>query len=606
MEYINEFKSDITYIDKISKTKLIKMIKYANNKYYNTGEEILSDYLFDKMVDKLREIDPNNDYFNTVGEPAKHKVKLPFFMGSLTKVKPDTVLLDKFLEKTKTIYVSDKLDGVSIQLYLKDGKSFLYSRGDGTYGQNITPLIDPIICTKYIPDDVSIRGEFIIPKNYHDISTKNLRNVVSGLINQKKFNKDIANITKFVSYSILYPKYDHSEQLKLLKKYKMNVVTFIKMEHATQKDLIEYYIQRRKDSIYNIDGLVLTTEDGNSVAFKMDLSEQMGITTIIKINWEITMYGYLQPVINVEPIELLGSTIQYISAYNAKYVKDNKLSAGVKVKIIKSGDIIPKIVEVMSTSMAADMPDIEYEWTDTNVDIRVKNVTTKIQQQIDIKRIVHFMKKLNIKYINEGIITNMYQNGYTNVIDIIREDKFDLVGIGKKLSDKITEEIKNKLKNVQMYNLMSASLLFGRGLGSKKLKTITDKYKNIKKLTKDKILELEGFDDILATQFIKNIPEFLDFYDKINKYMTIVDIKPKGDKLKNKTIVFTGFRNENLENFIISQGGKMSNNVSKNTYLIVYTDSNSNKYIKGKELGIKLMTREEFVDWIKKFENASI
>lgn len=154
---------------------------------------------------------------------------------------------------------------------------------------------------------------------------------------------------------------------------------------------------------------------------------------------------------------------------------------------------------------------------------------------------------------------------------------------------------------------MAASNVFGRGFGERRLKVITDAYPDIMgyNLTdaelKEKILELNGFDEITASQFVEHFTLFKQFYKELSyaadlSNLNVVVVAPpkKESLLLNKKVVFTGFRNTDLEEYVEASGGKVSTSVSKNTDILVYIGTTSAKYLKAVELGIETLSPDEF------------
>ena len=160
---------------------LVEVLLKFNEAYHSTDKPLVTDQVYDILYDKLKERDLDNKFFKIIGSKVKIKkeeVKIPFPMGSLSKIKPDTGFLEPWLNKYKGPYiVSDKLDGISAQIY-NDPKLGLkmYTRGEmtdeGNIGQDITDLLKYIDCgeIKNIPVGTSVRGELIITKN--DLYTK--------------------------------------------------------------------------------------------------------------------------------------------------------------------------------------------------------------------------------------------------------------------------------------------------------------------------------------------------------------------------------------------------------------------------------------------------
>jgi DNA ligase (NAD+) len=238
-------------------------------------------------------------------------------MASLTKIKPDKNNLKSWLDKYTGNYIlSDKEDGISIQLYKKSPTEYnLYSRGDGITGTDVSNLMKYIIHDSVllndIPDGTSIRGELIMSKaNFNSLTgkQKNARNTVAGLVNTKQINasfKKLIKLCDFVAYEIIHPRYSYSKQFELLQKWKFNVVPH-KFVNALSYDILCDYLKlRRTQSIYDIDGIVVADNghiyeytQGNpdyAFAFKTVLSDQVSLATIKDIIWDVSMDGYLKP-----------------------------------------------------------------------------------------------------------------------------------------------------------------------------------------------------------------------------------------------------------------------------------------------------------------------
>ena len=626
------------YAENADIKELENMLRYLSDAYYNTAKSLVSDEIFDLLKDTLEKRDPTNKFLKEIGAPIKkQKIKLPYPMGSLDKIKPDGGELEKWLNKYKGPYViSDKLDGISAQLYKdNNNKLNLYTRGNGIEGQDISHLIKFVmnknVDMESIPKGTSIRGELIISKkNFKKIEDimANARNAVAGLVNSKKVDKRIANITEFIAYSIIHPSYKQTDQMKKLEDWEFEVVEYNVEKKLSYEMLSDYLFKRRKNSEYEVDGIVVvdssksyTVEEGNpdyAFAYKAIMNDQIAEAEIVDVIWNVSKDGYLKPTIQIKPVKLVGTTITYATAFNAKYVKDNKLGPGAKIKIIRSGDVIPYILEVIKPAKEPKMPDVSYVWNDSGVDILLKDIHGAFSDVMKVKRIVHFFKTLGIKNIDEGLVKKLVDNGYNSIEKILDADRKKLEkieGIGEKLINKVYDNIEEQLGNTKLENLMAASNIFGGGLGTKKLKLIVDKYPNImnekwdkKKLT-EKINSIEGFSDITTNKFVNNFDKFKKFFDNIND---IIDInylkkpiekkKPTGKLFADQTVVFTGFRNKEWEKFIEDNGGKISTSVSSKTSLVVHSSesANSSKIIKAKSLGVKLMDegefREKFID----------
>ncbi len=617
---------------------LVEILRKFNEAYHSTDKPLVSDKVYDILYDKLKERDPLNTFFKEIGAKVKitkEMVKIPFPMGSLSKIKPDDPFLDKWISAYKGPYViSDKLDGISAQIYNDPKKGLkMYTRGemtdDGNIGQDISYLLEFInVNTESIPLNVSVRGELIISREDFkkaDTKYKNIRNAVGGLITSKKsFKKDLAKLVQFVSYAIIYPEYKQEKQMKLLKKYKLNVVEY-KVEKKITEDFLKKYLQnRRKSSEFDIDGIVIVDSSdsykvipgnpSNAFAFKMVLDDQYTEAVVKDVHWEPTMDSYLKPVVEIEPVELVGTTVSRATAHNAKMVIDNKINKGSIIKIIRSGDVIPYIMEVIKPAKTASVPDIPHKWNETEVDFVIdysKKISKDVLAQVEMKNILYFFRKIGVKYLSEGIIAKLYDEGYTSIELIIGADEEDLYyieGLGKKSVDKIYKELYNALDNCDLILFMAASHM-DRGLGERKIKEIINKYPNLmnEKWNKnefiEKIKEVDGFSDKLAERFVESFKEFKEFYKKINEVYDMSHIlkvkvaKKEGNLFEGKSICFTGFRDDELEQFVNKNGGKISSSVSSKTFMLVYKDDNSkdsSKYKNAEKYEIQIMSKDEF------------
>lgn len=617
---------------------LVEILKKFNEAYHSTDKPLVSDKIYDILYDKLKERDSDNLFFKEIGAKikiSKEAVKIPFPMGSLSKIKPNDPFLDKWLLKFKGSYIiSDKLDGISAQIYNDPKKGYkMYTRGEmtdeGNIGQDITYLLEYINTQNInIPSGTSIRGELIISKKDfkdYNSSYKNIRNAVGGIItSKKKFNKDFAKIIQFIAYAIIHPEYKQEEQMKLLKKYNVPVVKNIKKDKIDEKFLKEYLQKRRIDSEFDIDGIVIIDSSKPykvipgypeyGFAFKMVLDDQYTIAKIKDVIWEPTMDSYLKPVVEIYPVDLVGTTVSRATAHNAKMVVDNKINIGAEIKIIRSGDVIPYIMEVIKPAKKASSPKIPYKWNDTEVDYIIdysKKIPQEIIDQVQIKIILHFFRKIGVKYLSDGIITKLYNEGYKTIADIIgvpEEDLYNIDGLGEKSIDKIYNEIYKKLDEIDLSLFMAASHM-DRGLGERKIKEIINKYPNImkdkwdRKEFIDKIKEVDGFSDILAERFVDSFKDFKKFYNEIDSVydmshlLKIKKVKKEGDIFKDKSICFTGFRDKSVEEFVVSNGGKISTSVSSKTYLLVHSDDvdkSSNKYKNAEKYKINIMNKSQF------------
>ena len=651
-EVIDELKKDPDEIlTSIDGPNLKKILDYLADRYYNYNESPVSDQLFD-YVREFYEKNFNKNQKVIIGAPIpkgkqNEKVTLPYFLGSLDKIKPSMNTFNKWIEKYSGPYVvSYKLDGLSALLHKKNNKISLYTRGDGTKGRDISNILKHInINTDKLENDDAIRGELVMSKvNFKTIEKimANARNAVGGIIT--KADPTMLKLVDFVPYWVLNPQLKQSEQMKYIEKKNFSIksVDYIVKNKITTDELSVMLLDGRTNYKYEIDGLVVIDSskyypiipDSNpefGFAFKQILTDQIAETTVVDVIWEISKDMYIKPKIKVDTIELLGSEITYATAFNAKYIVDNNIGPGTKVKILKSGDVIPYIQEILSNSDSGKpkMPSFEYEWNETEVDIIAINLDEENMSKLIVKKLSYFFSTLDVKFMGEGTIEKFVDNGYDDLWKILLADKNKIKqidGLGAKSVDKIYQSIDEGLTNRKMYDIMGASQIFGRGIGTRKFKLIIDVYPDIMDIFKLKgkdhtvklINAITGFDVKTTNKIVDSMNAFIEFYkklikikpnaisvvsnDSIKQEMTSSNYSSSINKYLGQTIVFTGFRDKNLQTNLETIGIKISDSVSKNTKIVVASNptESSSKLTKAKELNIPIVSKEDFIKSISK------
>ena len=602
---------------KLSIKEIIDLLIKSDIQYYNLGEPIFNDDEYDEIKEYLRNIDKKNEYFKRVGADVAidNKVKLPFYLGSQDKIKDDDKTLQKWLKKynkPSSYVISEKLDGISCLIIINNNNIRIYTRGNGIYGQDITQLKDIIKGIPVFNDKhkLAIRGELIISKNnWTKIADKgaNARNVVAGTINSKVIDKNIAKYIEFIAYDVLNPRNNIEKALEYAASLKFNVVKYIIKSELSISSLYDLFKNWKETSNYEIDGLVITHNDiykiksgenpKYSFAFKsLKMHEEVDVI-VTDIEWNISKDKYIKPIVKFNEIKLNGVKIKQATGFNADYIVKNIIGVGSKITIIRSGDVIPYIKNVLkpATNGKPLLPLLPFKWK--GKDIILENNAKNREQ--DIKIYTYFMKTLNIKGIGEGIITKLYDNSYDTLYKIINISKNELLnidGFKEKSANNLIESLKS-IKTKKCLEIMHASNLLGRGLGEKKLNLVFDVYPFIcsdqektLKLTVDDLKKINGLGELSATLIISNLKTFLDFYNSLN-------IDNDNDKYKDNIYVFTGIRDKDLEKIIISSGGKIANIVNKKTTLLIVKDYNDNtvKVKTARSLNIPIITYDDFI-----------
>lgn len=629
---LNNSDDQINFISKLDVNELEEIITFASDKYYN-NKPVITDALFDILIDYLRHINPKSKVLKNIGATVKNKVKLDYWLGSMEKIKTENNQLENWVKKYKGPYnISDKLDGVSgLLVYTYDEQIKLFTRGDGTDGTDITNLVkylnlpDYKTINKYCTKNnikgesnlIAFRGELIIKdktfnKNWGD-KFKNARNTVSGLVNSKKINPELVKDTDLLLYEVVDPFYPINKQLDIVRDLDFNVVPNETVNVNLTFDYLHQYLEKRREvSEYTIDGIIITstkkhdrnTEGNPDYAFAYKNIYYIVETKVIDIEWNVSKDGYIKPTAILEPVDIGGVKIKRATAFNAKFVVDNKIGKGCKIEIIRSGDVIPYIKSVITPAKKVELP--EGHWNETNVDLIADNLET---DDILTKSMYHFFSSLDTKGLGEKVIEKMVDAGYNSILKIIQaKDFLDVEGFKEKSSTNAVESIKKALTDVKLAKLMGASNKLGHGLGERKMQQVLDVYPNLmkdytkwsKKEFTEKIIEINGWDTKTAELLISNFNDFVKFYESIKPYISLQEKKKTTSKFENITFVFTGFRDKELEEKIVSQGGKIGSSVSKNTgYLVIKDDTvESEKINKAKEIGVKIISKEKLIKLI--------
>jgi NAD-dependent DNA ligase len=549
-------------------------------------------------------------------------------MRSLDKVKPELKTLRARICKYRGKFVvSDKLDGISALLYIpknsKDGPR-LYTRGDGTYGQDITHLLPGLVpdeVLERIPAGTAIRGELIIPEDYFKRFAeeyKNARNLVAGLANSKTMDsrrKEVLRYVHFVPYLMFHPHVKPTEQINLLKRWGFDVVwhRIVAAERMNEELLTELLHERRDESPYRIDGLVVAhdsieapTSSGNpegSFAFKSMLTAEMAEAVVERVSWRVSKDGYLKPKVHIHPVELNDVTISRATAFNAKWILDNNIGPGARVKIIRSGDVIPYIVDVLSEADAPQMPHGKWRWGETGVD--AIGTGSEWKRELEIARNLFFFTTIGVRGLGEGVVTKLYDAGFCTVRDILSATASKLSRVdrmGQTSGNKLRAAIDTATKHLTLERVMVASQQFGRSMGARKVRSVLKVHPDIltwRSSTAEiakRIGEIDGFADKTATQFaagLKIFRKWLREHQDLLPKLSAPKIKA-GGKFRDKKLVLTGFRNKDLQTWIENEGGTVTGSVSKNTYMVIYVGETQSKVQKAKQLGVTMMTLDEF------------
>jgi DNA ligase (NAD+) len=611
------------------------------NEAYRIGKPVMSDAEYDILLEELADMSLDDELLSVVGHEIldeTRKTRLPIPMASMNKIKTLDEIKDwqrlKLIPNAVEIICTPKYDGLSLcKDELNNGDAI--TRGDGVYGQRsnehyklignklydvVENEIDPFgpIELAYSYGEVIMPKQVFLDKYSNDFA--NPRNFVAGLINSPDAREALKDCN-FVKYgAVPAPAFRNHFTTKQQVLDTLNDNQKVKVPYhvcgildLSEELLISLFKEWSED--YEIDGIILEvnnlatqeslgreTSSGNPVwarAFKHDSFEQKAESEVIGISWNISKNGLLKPIIHINPIRLDGVTVSNVTGNNARFVKDMGIGVGAKVIVKRSGMVIPKIIDVVQTVdfVEPTIEGVEIGWNAASIEL----ITLTETEDQKLKKIVAFFEILEADNVGEGVVTQLWDAGYKTIKDVLNITIDQLESIdrfGKRKAKIVYDSIKKSITGVQLSKIQHASGVFS-GLGSKKLALL--EHFDVKP-TIDQVMEIEGFAEISARNFVENYDIFRTFVEGLP--VTIeekVEVVLAGTDLEGKTFVFTGVRRKDLEEVIVSRGGVIGGSVSKNsTHLIMkIKGSGSSKETKAISLGVQILTVEELEDLLK-------
>lgn len=609
------------------------------NELYRAGTPVISDATYDRLLEELRKLDPNNKWFSSI-EPAQinnsRKRQLPIPMKSLNKVKN----IQDLKSWLKSLGISDKMrvvcmpkfDGVSL---LVDEKSLkAYSRGGSeNEGQDCSShyqTMHPHTSDKFdyvfgeLMFTVNSWSKIKGTKNKNGDEYKSPRNTAAGLLNSDDCTNPLLEEATFYRYGV-----DMQTALRYSDFYSMicdicnKYMQPIRATLAYVNELTEEYLSTLYNDwkqFYYIDGIVIYINDisiwekvgrhkttGNplyAIAYKHPSFTETFTTKVNSITWKPSKSGALKPVVNIEAVDTGDCTMENPTGYNASWIKSMNIAPGSVVEVIRSGGVIPKITQcvlppeglVPGEQCPAVCPvcGSPTQWNDNQVELCCTN---KHCPGVQLAKTIFFFMTCGAENVGEETFVKLYNSGFTTISDILNiqfDDIIQIEGFGESVANTIIQN-NNKIKNgVDLETLMQASDCF-TGIGKIKAQTLIDEYgaENILNNTVSRPTEVS----ITHQSFFAGLPAFLEFIKTNNIPAVIRQPQKTSDVLSGEKICFSGFRDKLLEDFIAECSGKVVSSVSKNTTILLVKslEDNSSKISKAKELGIKIMLADDFI-----------
>lgn len=645
-------------MDKRKRIKeLVEILNKAAKSYYVDAVEIMPNIEYDKLYDELVSLEKETNVilsnsptqnvgYETASELPKKAHESP--MLSLDKTK-SVAELEDWLGDNKAL-LSWKMDGLTIVLTYRGGELVeAVTRGNGIIGEVITnnaKNFQNVPLRIEYKGELILRGEAVIKysdfKRINDSITdadaryKNPRNLCSGSVRQlnpavTRERKVYFNVFNVVRADNIDFENSKAKQFEWAKNEGFDVVEYKFTQRASLADDIAKFESKIAENDIPSDGLVLLLDDialgerlgstskfpRNAMAFKW--SDERQTTKLKYIEWSPSRTGLINPVAVFEPVELEGTTVSRASLHNVSIFEELMLGVGDEISVYKANMIIPQVYENLTKSNTEKIPKIcPACGRDTTIkkdnESKVLLCTNPDCQIKHIKQYALMASRdaLNIDGLSESTLEKFLSKGFIKSdSDLFRLDKFkdeiiNMEGFGKRSYEKLIaalDEAKNTTVSRFLYSLGIA------GIGSANAKMIAKYFDNdidrIISASKDDLRKIEGIGEVLAGSIEdffkseKNI-ENVENLRKILKFET--EENGGGDKFAGKVFVITGslthFSNRNeMKELIEKNGGKVSGSVSSKTNFLINndTDSNSSKNKKAKELGVEIISEEDFL-----------
>ena len=642
--------------------ELVELLNKASRAYYQEAIEIMSNFEYDKLYDELLELEKEleitmansptvNVGYEVLSELPKERHEKP--MLSLDKTK-EISRLKEFLGEQKA-FISWKLDGLTIVLTYKGGSlEKAVTRGNGEIGEVITNNAKTF---KNLPLHIAYQGELILRgeavigyQDFEQINAeiedvdakyKNPRNLCSGSVRQLNNEITAKRNVQFFAFSLVKAEnvdFENSRihQLEWLKEQGFAVVEGYEVTADTIEEKVAYFAEKIQTNDFPSDGLVLVYDDiayGQSLgrtskfprdSFAFKWADEIRETKLLEIEWSPSRTGLINPVAIFEPVELEGTTVSRASVHNISIMEELELGIGDKIEVYKANMIIPQIASNLTRSGVKNIPMCcpacggKTEIRQIS-DAKALYCTNEECSAKHLKSFALFVSRdaLNIDGLSEATLEKFIAKGFIHVYsDIFHLDRYEqeiksMEGFGEKSYDNLQKSIE-KARTTTLPRLLYGLGIAGIGLANAKVLCREFQYDIDKMihLTEEELNVVSGIGPVLAKAFVeyfskeKNIRELERLLKEVVIPKELANVQEQ--IFENKVFVITGsvehFANRNeVKEAIESKGGKVTGSVTSKTDYLINNDVNStsSKNKKAKELGISIITEEEFLKILK-------
>ena len=639
--------------------ELVDLLNRARRAYEQEDTEIMSNYEYDRLYDELQELEKElgttlaasptvNVGYEVLSELPKERHERP--MLSLDKTK-DVARLKEFLGSQKAM-ISWKLDGLTIVLTYREGAlEKAVTRGNGEVGEVVTNnarVFKNVPLTIPYQGELVLRGEAVISyKDFEKINEeigdadakyKNPRNLCSGSVRQ--LNITAKRNVRFYAFTLVQAdgvdfKNSRLYQMQWLQQQGFDVVE----NHPVTADTIEkevaWFAEHIDKNEVPSDGLVLVYDDiaygqslGTTAKFPRDSfafkwADEIRETTLTEIEWSPSRTGLINPVAVFEPVELEGTTVSRASVHNISIMEELELGVGDRITVYKANMIIPQIAENLTRSGVKDIPK-ECPVCGGPTRISMENETKTLYctnpkcQAKHVKSFTLFVSRdaMNIEGLSEATLEKFIMNGYVkDFTDLFHLDRYaDEIRQMDGFGDKSYENLQNSIKNARTTTL--PRLVYSLGIpniGIANAKMICGALGNdperILNTTVEELSGISGVGGVIAGTFVDYFADE-DHRDLFKRLLEEVEI-PKEEitedsrKFEGVNFVITGSVNHfanraEVKEEIEKRGGKVTGSVTSKTNYLINNDVNStsSKNRKARELGVPIISEEEFLNML--------
>lgn len=644
--------------NKIDRMKeLVEKLNQAAKVYYQGQDEQMSNFEYDRLYDELLALEKESGTI-LAGSPTQRvgyevlselpKERHPSPMLSLDKTKEVEVLAEWLGEQEGLL--SWKMDGLTVVLTYENGELVkAVTRGNGQVGEVITNnarVFQNIPLHIAWKGQVVLRGEAVIPySEFERINEelpeeeqyKNPRNLCSGSVRQLNNEITARRNVNFFAFALVQADgvdFQNSQEKKYLfmKEQGFEVVEYKRVTAGNIADTVAWFSDKITSNDFPSDGLVLLYDDiaygeslgttakfpRNAIAFKW--ADELAKTTLREVEWSASRTGLINPVAIFDPVELEGTTVSRASVHNLSIVRQLKLGIGDTIEVYKANMIIPQIAQNLTGSASVTPPEkcpVCQEPTSIHSDNGVEVLFCENRNCLakKIKSISLFVSRdaMNIDGMSEATIEKLLAKGLIHQLgDLFRiqkhkEEIVSMEGFGEKSYEKLQNAVETAKKTTVSRFLYSLGI---PNIGASNAKVICkafdQDFDKVRHATEEELVAVDGVGSVIAKAFVAFFEEKQN-QEMVDDLLSVITLEKEEESsnanMQELQFVITGsvnhFANRNeVKALIESRGGKVTGSVTGKTDYLINNDSqsNSSKNKKAKELGIPILTEDEFID----------